>query len=340
MGQVSSQRHMVYTIYMKKKLALGFSLILAIIIVVFAYFATVTPAAKDAVISANNSGNQIAAVSEQLKSASEQDTDGDGLLNWEEELFGTDPHNTDTDNDGIADKEDARKSAQDKLATLQETAKKSGTTTLETVTDKLAKETFLEYMKLKQSGAPITPQYAAQIATNIIGDGSLDFSVPSFTENQLKSVISYETEDVKRAYGNDIWNILVKNTPTERATQDDEFKIFIQAANTQDEDVLKNLDPIIAGYANTINDLMVMPVPKSAVSAHLDFVTKMNVILISISDMKAYFTDPVRGLSALLNYTNKVKDMSVATKNLQAYFENNNVQFGEEEGGYALMHSI
>ena len=38
-----------------------------------------------------------------LKSYAIQDTDGDGLPDWEESLYGTDPKKADTDGDGIGD---------------------------------------------------------------------------------------------------------------------------------------------------------------------------------------------------------------------------------------------
>ena len=47
-----------------------------------------------------------------------KDSDNDGVYDWEEALFGTDPHNPDTDGDGISDSEEiavTRKSYEENL---------------------------------------------------------------------------------------------------------------------------------------------------------------------------------------------------------------------------------
>ena len=42
-------------------------------------------------------------------SSGNYDSDGDGLTNWQEYVYGTDPYNADTDGDGISDGEAVRR---------------------------------------------------------------------------------------------------------------------------------------------------------------------------------------------------------------------------------------
>ncbi len=73
------------------------------------------------------------------------DSDGDGLYDWEEALWGTNPHNPDTDDDGVSDKEQVDFLRTEVLASPNE----SGTPSLE---DMIARELYATIAIVEQGG--------------------------------------------------------------------------------------------------------------------------------------------------------------------------------------------
>ncbi len=285
-------------------------------------------------------------VNEEIKTTSNIDTDGDGLKDWEEILWKTDPLKADSDGNGTPDgKEIENKKQIQNSAQMAQTVgiKKSITTTNttegQTLTDQIAMQTFAQYINYKQTGVPITPEYTDLLIKNVLGDEPLKQDIQKFTSKNLKNIVEDENDEVIRSYGNDLWNIIIKNTPRGGGLQN-EYVILLTAIQKDDEKELEKLKPIADGYRNSINEMLSMTVPHSAKEKHLDLVNNMNTILALIENMQVYFKDPARGFSAITYYKERVPELKASLENLISYLKEKNITYVEEEGGYSLMHSI
>jgi hypothetical protein len=281
-------------------------------------------------------------VNENIKNTSTIDTDGDGLFDWEEVLWGTDPLKKDTNGNGIDDfKEVETKKLQNQEKVVKVIEQKNTTAQPEnlTVTDTLAREFFAQYINHKQTGIPMTPEYTQKIVDNFLQKATKKQNLAKFSSRNLKNIIENDTKEDVYNYGNNFWNIMLENTP-KNIVMRNEYEILLTAIASSKEDELKKLDPIVFGYENTIKALLDMPVPRSAVEKHLDIINNANSILATIEDMRVYFTDPVRGLNAIVYYKDMVPGLKQSLEKLAAYLKEKNVEYLENEGGYSLIRSI
>ncbi len=285
-------------------------------------------------------------VSSSVKGSAYIDSDKDGLYDWEEIIWKTDPLNPDTDQDGILDGEDVKKTPSFDTAT-QKLTKTDGVNDINTqtdspqnltLTDKIAQAAFTQYALLKQSGKKITADQAQEIAHNIIANQPLVEGLKKFTELNIPNKVENSSDNIY-TYGNEVWDIMVKDTP-KNVKLENEYTILLTALQKEDEKYLEKLDPIILGYQNTIKDLLSMKVPAGAVSAHLNFVNNMNGVLAFIEDMRAYYKDTARGLGAVTYYGGQVIELRASLTQLVEYFSSQGVEYVEGESGYLLTHSI
>lgn len=296
--------------------------------------------------SAQNAVTPQIIMSEKVKNSSDLDTDHDGLKDWEEVLWGTDPKKADTNGNGVGDAQEVvilkKSQASQQTPTTSNVFKNIDTTPNEdhTLTGDIAREAFAKYMNLKQSGATIDQALAQQVAQSILNSvNNLEINPPKFKAENLPNITNADDTATIKNYGNDIWNIMINDTPKNNSGEN-EYAILATAIQNEDEAELKKLDPIISGYEATIKDMLKMSVPKSAVTVHLGFLNDMNTILAVIQNMRAYFTDSARGLGAFTYYRGSVLKLKSSLDLLISYFNTKGVVYVEGEGGYKLTHSI
>lgn len=188
-------------------------------------------------------------MSETVKNSSGVDTDGDGLKDWEEVLWGTDPEKSDTNGNGIKDAQEVevlkRSQTLKQAPTASNAFKNSNTapTQAPTLTDKMAQEMFAKYINLKQTGAVIDDTTVNQIAQGVLkNNDNLEIKLQKFTAINLPNIATTEDSTTIKTYGNEVWNIMMRNTPKNVALVN-EYVTFTKAIQTQDENELKKLDP-------------------------------------------------------------------------------------------------
>ncbi len=326
----------------KKILLVLVACIGAVAIVLFATRMNASPAVETPVVQKNTP----AVIDVATQNTATLDSDNDGLKDWEEVLWNTDPHKADSNDNGITDGEEIAL----KKTTLHDTPIADATSAEEkkttqstptgplTLTDQLARNAFNAYVSFKQAGGTVDATNAQDIAQSILSNNPLTQQIPKFSTQHLTHIIDNETSDDIHTYGNELWDVMVRNTPT--GEREDEFSIFLSAVQKERPQDLAKLDPIITGYENTIRDLLAMNVPRGAVSAHLALINQANIILGYIQDMRGYFEDSARGLGALMYYRPQSAELEKAFTAIISYLSNQGVAYVEGDGGYALVHSI
>ncbi|MFT5359880.1 MAG: hypothetical protein ACI88L_000345, partial [Candidatus Paceibacteria bacterium] len=182
------------------------------------------------------------------------DADGDGVLDWEESLWGTDPFNPDTDGDGIGDKEEIEKKKPVDFQIGQESENL-------TETGIFAREFFSSVFSLNQTG-DLTEQNLTSIAE------SLGRSI----ENALYNV--YTMEDIAIAPNSES-AFVDYFTYTDRifisyqdSQIDQELFIFPEYLQEPVSNQTK-LESIASSYKNMARELSLSPVPEDISIDHL-----------------------------------------------------------------------
>lgn len=260
-------------------------------------------------------------------SASQIDSDHDGLPDWEEALYGTDPHNPDTDGDGTSDGAEVAlgrnplvKGPNDFLASKNNPVATSSATVKEnlTLTDTFARDFFTQYMNTQQSGTQITPANADQFASDYLKTSTLpDISAKQYTLADL-SLTDSGRANISN-YKDSIAAIFAKYWPSGKTN---EIAIMQQAFTNNDTGALAGLTPIISGYQSALKNMVTLPVPKLATSLHLNVLNTLSTYIQTLKMVQSSYTDPLSGLVALNSYQNNYANISVSLANLQMYFIN------------------
>ncbi|TSC77986.1 MAG: Uncharacterized protein G01um101424_120 [Parcubacteria group bacterium Gr01-1014_24] len=243
-----------------------------------------------------------------------KDTDLDGVLDWEESLWGTNPNKKDTNGDGVGDDVEIENL---KLARLDDTSRSGGKLTEQdnenlTETDKFSREFFATIATLNQSGQmdqATVDKLSSSLAEHI--QNSPPRKV--FLLSDVKIIKDDSVQAVKN-YNNNL-NKIHDKYQTER-TVIDVLQEFIADENNINAGVLLELDPIVEQTQNVINELVKMSVPQSLSVLHLDMINAMERLVENISDIKLYDTDVIVSLSAISQYDQNTTTLQSAINSL------------------------
>ena len=214
------------------------------------------------------------------------DTDGDGLTVWEEQVWRTDPAKADTDGDGASD--GAEVAAGTDPTTAGPRANPYETWTPTKPSDAFAQNAASFYISNKAAGDNGSVLSASQVAQNI--------KLPDLKENiSYSTLIISETEPLA-LYTRILYEILREST----AVREYELSTFKRAVQTQNYYGSPELNDAATKYREIEAALLAMQVPASVASEHLDLVNAVGTLANTVSAMASWGGDPFAGLA----YTN------------------------------------
>lgn len=258
-----------------------------------------------------------------------RDSDGDGLPDWEERLYGTDPFNPDTDGDGtpdgkeVAEGRDPRKAGpDDKLPVIQDPHFATSSTDVEGI----KKEFFAKYL------AEQSKEIRETTYRDLITDFNPKKYIPKAELTDL-NITSDNSTDALRKYGNAFGLLIKKYTaPTHRTEED----ILSDGLKTKNDETLKELQLPAVAYLNFSNDLKALPVPVGLAKEHLLIVNGYEGMYQGLIGMKTLFSSPVDGAAGYQRYTLSRIDVTTGYAGVVSYFANHGVTFTKDEPGYPL----
>lgn len=283
----------------------------------------------------------------------EQDGDNDGLANWEEVLWSTNPSNPDTDADGTKDGDEVRAGRnpvvagpKDKLTTGAPagisdtgnfgTSEKNSTratgansaavnsTKPQTRIQKLSLDLFSRYMALKQGGQTLDKNVITDLIDQTLTAEDIS-TAKTFSANDIKTINQNSVETLT-TYGNTLAGTLSKYTSTKS-----EYNIATAYMTTKNPNVLKQFDPILANYAAMIADIRSMTVPASAVQFHADFLNALTKTQEGIQLMRGSTDDDMLVmLMGLREFVGGTSEMRISFNNLVQFFFDNGVTFSQD----------
>lgn len=243
------------------------------------------------------------------------DTDGDGLKDWEEVLWKSDPLKKDTDGDGTIDgdevklERDPSRSApydsNSRIAiadTIEELRRKAtNTKSFEelTATDQFSREFFARVLEARKQGEVLDEDARAKLVEELMsGTYSAPITLNEFTKANIRSGASDAPEAI-RTYFQTVGTVLQSNSPRNVRQ---ELTIVEEYFKNETPRTLAELDVHIRAYASILNGLLTVEVPPSMVEGHLALINGVQRVLLVVRQFRGIDSDPVQALSLLRIY--------------------------------------
>jgi len=253
------------------------------------------------------------------------DSDNDGLKDWEEALWKTDPQKPDTDNDGtndndeiILNKDPLKKNINpegqepsDKIdpEILANEKKIQDDFNKLTVTEKMGRELFSQYIATRKINSPLSETEKFMIVENTLSYlPTLTFKI--YTEKEI-GTINLSDNETLRNYSNAVAEIILINlkTPTE-----DVQSIITDFSNINDDKKLAQLtkqtfqrfSPLILKNQKTVLALLKVPVPQILIKEHLSLLNSFEEIYEGLDLIQKSAEDIITLIPLINNYNSSV----------------------------------
>lgn len=227
-----------------------------------------------------------------------KDRDGDGIMDWEESLYGLDPTKKQT-TPGISDENAIDKLKAEQGESLLKTTNED-TSAVEklTETEKFSRELFATVAATSQNGVidqatieTISASLAEKIKNPIVRKVFLISDIKIGKDDSIQAVNNYfntmNSVQAKYPVKESVLSILEK---------------FIIDENHVDTSVLVRLDGAINQTQNIINGILKISVPLSLVPLHLDLLNAGERTMENVIDMKLFDIDPIVAMGAMSKY--------------------------------------
>lgn len=245
-----------------------------------------------------------------LEELVKKDSDGDGVPDWEESLWGTSPNNPDTLGHGSGDRAEI-----DKIKTsLRDNNSVGVGVGGNSQTSLFTRQLYSSVVALKQSGN----------FSNTTID-SLSTGITDNIREQSKEKIYYVMSDLKvvgvatstiLSYKDDILRIAAKYA---RMGLGDEVIVLAKSVDAKNQATLKGLDQYIIQYRKILGENLEIAVPKNLAQNHLNLVNGYRNIVESLSLAEEIFSDPMAGLMEMTRYRNATNSVIISLSEIERY---------------------
>jgi len=305
---------------------IGISIIFSIVIIGLAFAIKST----DFVSGKLKANPTLSAEKEATKQVFEKDSDSDGLKDWEEALYGTDPLNPDTKGGGLGDTKEIEN---ERLAATKATTTAEKAPTL-TATEKFSRELFTKYLEAKKSGREITPELSASIAQELVAKG-YDEGAPAFDDSVLITVNTSDPTFI-RSYGNNLAEIVL--TPIPEGTSNELLILEqIMERGVPSEKNLSDLKKLADRYTSIRDRLVKIKIPLGAKDAHAQLVQAIEIMLSVTLGIRDIDNDPIGTFEKTAKYEDGVTILQVSSLRFKQFFLENEISFSPGERGIIFI---
>lgn len=271
--------------------------ILLVLVIIVLLITKVTPSIRAKISSEKNSKILV-------KDVIENDSNNNGILDWEEKLWGLDPKG-----DGSSNKEYIFA----KKKSISGTSK-----VVESITqnDKLSREFFSVIMSLQDSG--MSTEDALAKISNEIGQKVELVQIPN--TYKISNLITVPpTKTSINTYKNGLTRILAdyKNRGV-----GSEMGLLALALDHDNKNLLTGLDAIQISYFEMIKELSDLKIPNEIVTTHIIFLNNLEGSAVAMTNINKVFDDSIDGLSGVATYKKDSDDAATALTDISNYIEN------------------
>lgn len=294
------------------------------------------------VIFRNNSGEAagvVARLTEEPEDINERDTDGDGVKDWEEALWGLSAVAPDTDGDGVGDAQEVREEQlqlrEQRLGLLSEAAGLSGTPSYEGLseTEKISRGVLEQVVAFRSAGVSLDDATTNDIAGVL---GSI-LQVPPAPVAEVSAAdldAVPESSVTLTAYARALAAIL----GGESTTQTNELLVLARFGETGDVATLDALVDVIDTYEEIVDDLSAIPVPTTLLDEHVALINSFANTKQSIALLAELGSDPVKAIQGLQIYTSRSQSVAVAFNAIRSYLRSR-ITLGADDPGYIIIET-
>lgn len=245
---------------------------------------------------------------ELLRAYAVKDSDNDGLTDWQESLYGTDPGNPNSFRADITDGEAARQELLTPRSLVREEEDLSkdlpgSDPSPDSLTEEFSKKFLAQYLLTRGNEPPgdaEVAQFVSDAINELVRDG---LAKPR-----------YATKDVKIAAGEGAATFLVYmqemqaiSDAHEPLLEDRDVAYIRKAVEEDDAEALKKLAAMSKTYEDLAEEIMRVRVPESAIAAHVATANALNYLAVSTDDIAAYRDDPIRTLLGIGEYRESIR---------------------------------
>ncbi|MCK6462724.1 MAG: thrombospondin type 3 repeat-containing protein [Candidatus Pacebacteria bacterium] len=266
----------------------------------------------------------------------ESDTDGDGLKDWEETLWKTDPNKKDTDGDGAEDNEEIAQNRNplkagpdDKIGQKEDLIaqnKSSSGADLNTMTAAYAKQFLTEYLLIKQQKGELTNKDKESLVESLMLQMSSNRPTDTYNVSNIK--IADNGQENLRKYSITVKKLLVDD----KKIKENEVVIFGRLMENlknkegvnYSNDVKKLLE-ITEIYNGALAELRQLDVPEELAKDHLDLINGLNNMSEAVKLMATAPEDSIKGLLGYRIYKQEVEKFSGGFESVKEILVKKNV---------------
>lgn len=271
---------------------------LVILIIIFILFSK-----KDETPVKNIADNNRAARETELARLN-QDSDGDGLKDWEEEIYGTDSKKADTDGDKTQDGEEIKlgrdplkPGPDDKFpgpaAEKKETTPSKENNLTQKLIDRFGEKFILPWL----NDSSVNPDNE-KLSQEILKDISSAPAPNYFTEKDITILKTDLPEDFLK-YAKDFSAVI---SDSFRNLDRPEIMIFSEALQAEDLSRLSILDTYLSAYKVALIKLKNLPAPPSLANLHLAYLNATRRQQTAVEKMRRADNDVVKGTYGAQEY--------------------------------------
>jgi hypothetical protein len=280
---------------------------------------------------------------EVLQEYATKDSDSDGLPDWQESLYGTDPNNARSFDESMTDGQavnegkikprfegDEPGEPEVLLETLPGTLPDANS-----LTDKFSRE-FFERLARASTDGPLTAEQKESLVNSLLVEFSTDAArilTSTYSRGDIKSSAAVSVD----VYVGQLEKVLLSgNIPSNGSTIVDAMQALLES---NDEQARAELNLVSGEFSKIKDGLLAMSVPPEFVSDHLLLVKVYDTLSRSTKVIAQYEKDPMALLGALKLYLPASKDYLTA---LDSIINRASLTYtpGTEDAGYLLFTAI
>ena len=240
-----------------------------------------------------------------------KDSDGDGIPDWEERLWGTDPNNPETI-PGVPDAQTIQQMKEKMGADSTNTGTPVSTSGSLTKTDQFSRDFMATVSTLSENGT-LDQATIDKLSSSLSDEIQNTTQQKVYTLADLKITNDNSINAVKK-YSTAIDNLYPKNPV--KYTVINVLNEFSPDGNNVYPEKLSELNPIIKQENDLLVGTLKAQVPQSLALLDLNFINKLETLLENLNSITMYNTDPILSLSGIGKYNQSSTDLATATQAL------------------------
>jgi hypothetical protein len=293
---------------------------LSLVLIVGAYaFSGPLPFLKTSLVNAQSTDTL-------LKAYANKDSDGDGLPDWQEVLYGTDPNNAHSVDPNLTDSQAVSKGlVKPKFTSAPVPESPQGTTTPVSaadipgpnpapgsLTDQFGQEFLQSYVKAS-NGKQLTSAQTQELINTLLASYSTKASKILLSPYTSLSIHVSPSTSIS-TYAASVENILRSNDVPANASQP--LPLMQSFLQDNDKSAQKKLITLGAAYGEIAHDLLAAPVPPALADQHLALIQAFDTLSRATKAVTNYDNDPLAVLGSLSLYQPESQNIVAAFQSI------------------------